>query len=102
MTRPTVRVALPYHLRNLAGVEAEVRLEVPGPPTMQAVLAALEEAYPVLRGTIRDPATGERRAFLRFFGARQDLSLRGMDEPLPPEVASGEEPFLVVGAVAGG
>ena len=97
-----IRVALPQHLRTLAGVEDEVRLEVDGRATQRAVLDALEATYPVLRGTIRDHGTGERRAFVRFFACGQDLSLAPPDTPLPDEVASGAEPFRVVGAMAGG
>jgi hypothetical protein len=97
-----IRVALPYHLRTLAGVDEEVSLEVPEPVTQRAVLDALEARYPMLRGTIRDHDTLRRRAFLRFFVCGQDVSLDPPDTPLPGEVASGGEPFLVVGAVAGG
>jgi hypothetical protein len=97
-----IRVVLPYHLRNLANVEEEVSVEVEGPVTQRAVLDALEARYPVLRGTIRDHDTRKRRAFLRFFACGQDISLDPPDAPLPGEVAGGREPFLVVGAVAGG
>ena len=97
-----IRVALPQHLRTLAGVEDEVRLEVDGRATQRAVLDALEATYPVLRGTIRDHGTGERRAFVRFFACGEDLSLAPPDDPLPDKVASGAEPFRVVGAMAGG
>ena len=97
-----IRVTLPHHLRNLARVDGEVRLDVPAPLTARAVLDALEEAYPVLRGTIRDHNTAERRDFVRFFACGQDLSLDSVDDPLPDKVASGEEPFRVVGAMAGG
>jgi hypothetical protein len=97
-----IRVVLPYHLRALAGVDEEVALEVEGPVTQRAVLDALEARYPMLRGTIRDHDTRRRRAFLRFFACGQDVSLDPPDVPLPPEIASGGEPFLVVGAVAGG
>jgi sulfur-carrier protein len=97
-----IRVTLPHHLRNLARVDGEVRLEVQAPPTARAVLDALEESYPVLRGTIRDHHTAERRDFIRFFACGQDLSLEPVDDPLPDAVASGEEPFRVVGAMAGG
>jgi hypothetical protein len=97
-----IRVELPYHLRNLAQVGTEVHLEVAGPVTQRAVLDALEAKYPVLRGTIRDYGTLKRRPFLRFFACNQDLSHHSPDEPLPADVASGKEPFLVVGAVAGG
>jgi hypothetical protein len=97
-----IRVTLPQHLRTLARVDGEVRLEVVDPPTARAVLDALEESYPALRGTIRDPRTAERRDFIRFFACGQDLSLEPVDEPLPDKVASGDEPFRVVGAMAGG
>jgi sulfur-carrier protein len=97
-----IRVVLPQHLRTLAGVDGEVSLEVAAEPTQRAVLDALEARYPVLRGTIRDHATAERRAFIRFFACGLDLSLAPADGPLPDEVASGAEPFRVVGAMAGG
>jgi len=97
-----IRVALPHHLRTLANVDGEVELELDGVPTKRAVVDALEATYPVLRGTIRDHATLERRAFIRFFACGQDLSLEPDDAPLPPEVAAGEEVFRVVGAMAGG
>jgi molybdopterin synthase sulfur carrier subunit len=97
-----IRVILPHHLRTLARVDGEVRLEVQDAPTPRTVLDALEASYPVLRGTIRDHASAERRAFVRFFACGKDISLDPMDEPLPDEVASGEEPFRVVGAMAGG
>jgi sulfur-carrier protein len=96
-----IRVALPFHLRTLARVEGEVRLEVEGPATQRAVLDALEARYPMLRGTIRDQAT-RRRALVRFFACGQDLSNDDPDTPLPEAVATGAEPFLVVGAMAGG
>ncbi len=97
-----IRVVLPYHLRNLAQVGSEVQLEVEGPITVRSVLDALELRYPMLRGTIRDHVTGQRRPFLRFFASEQDLSHEPPDTPLPERVASGEEPFMVVGAIAGG
>jgi molybdopterin synthase sulfur carrier subunit len=97
-----IRVTLPHHLRNLARVDGEVRLDVQEPLTPRAVLDALEETYPVLRGTIRDQQTAERRDFIRFFACGQDLSLEPVDDPLPDAVASGDEPFRVVGAMAGG
>jgi molybdopterin synthase sulfur carrier subunit len=97
-----IRVVLPTHLRTLARVEGEVSLEVPGPASRAAVLDALEAAYPVLRGTIRDQRTRERRPFLRFFACEQDLTHQPADAPLPEAVAAGAEPFLVVGAMAGG
>ncbi len=97
-----IRVALPYHLRNLARVEAEVSLEVAEPVTIRAVLDALEAKYPVLQGTIRDHGTLKRRPFIRFFACREDLSLEPPETLLPEAVASGKEAFLVVGAMAGG
>jgi sulfur-carrier protein len=97
-----IRVALPQHLRTLAGVDREVHLDVQELPTQRAVLDALEASYPVLRGTIRDHATAERRAFVRFFACGQDITLDSADDPLPEDVASGAEPFRVVGAIAGG
>ena len=97
-----IRVVLPYHLRTLARVGREVELQIDGPATLHSVLAALEAQYPVLRGTIRDPATQKRRAFIRFFACGQDLSHEPPDAPLPDEVATGAEPFMVVGAMAGG
>ena len=97
-----IRVVLPAHLRTLARVDGEVKVALEGPATVRAVLDALEAAYPMLRGTIRDHATRERRAFLRFFACEQDLSHEPVDTPLPDAVAQGTEPFLVVGAMAGG
>ena len=97
-----IRVILPFHLRNLAGVDAEVTLDVPPPVTQGSVLDALEARYPMLRGTIRDHITQQRRPLLRFFACEEDLSLEPPDSPLPEAVASGKEPFFVVGAVAGG
>lgn len=97
-----IRVVLPYHLRVLARVEGEVRLEVGEPVTQRAVLDALEARYPMLRGMIRDHQTQRRRALLRFFACQQDLSQEPPDAPLPAAVASGAEPFLIVGAMAGG
>ena len=97
-----IRVVLPHHLRTLAGVDGEVRLDLEEPPTQRTVLDALEAAYPVLRGTIRDHATAERRAFVRFFACGRDISLDPVDDPLPDDVSSGAEPFRVVGAMAGG
>lgn len=98
----TVRVQLPGHLRNLAHCDNEVRLQVDGAPTIAGVLDAVEAAYPVLRGTIRDQVSGKRRSFVRYFACNQDLSHEPSDTPLPAPVTSGEEPFLVVGAMAGG
>jgi molybdopterin synthase sulfur carrier subunit len=97
-----IRVMLPYHLRRLARVGDEVQLQVDGPATLRAVLDALEAGYPMLRGTIRDHGTQRRRPFLRFFACEQDLSLESPDASLPDAVASGAEPLMVVGAVAGG
>jgi hypothetical protein len=97
-----IRVVLPFHLRNLARVDGEVELEVASPVTIRAVLDVLEARYPVLRGTIRDHGTLKRRPFIRFFACQEDLSLESPETPLPDEVVSGAEPFLVVGAMAGG
>jgi hypothetical protein len=97
-----IRVVLPMHLRTLAQVSGEVSLDVEGPATQRSVLDALEARYPVLRGTIRDHVTRRRRAFLRFFACEEDLSHESPDAPLPDAVATGAEPFLVVGAIAGG
>ncbi|MFY9676349.1 MAG: MoaD/ThiS family protein [Terriglobales bacterium] len=97
-----IRVILPFHLRNLAQVSGEVLLEVPRPVTQRALLDALEERYPMLRGTIRDQVTKERRAFLRFFACAEDLTHEGPDAELPPAVVAGREPFVVLGAIAGG
>jgi hypothetical protein len=97
-----IRVVLPYHLRNLANVGAEVTVEVDGVVSARSVLDALELRYPVLRGTIRDHVTRQRRPFLRFFACEEDLSHDPVDDPLPAAVASGAEPFMVVGAIAGG
>jgi sulfur-carrier protein len=97
-----IRVYLPAHLRMLAGVSSEVELEVAGPITQRAILDALEARYPTLRGTIRDHATKRRRPFVRFFACEQDLSHESPDAPLPDAVVSGAEPFLIVGAMAGG
>jgi sulfur-carrier protein len=97
-----IRVELPNHLRTLAHVCREVTLEVVGPVTLRSVLDALEARYPMLRGTIRDHVTLERRAFLRFFACEEDLSHEPPDAPLPEAVASGKEPLLIIGAIAGG
>jgi sulfur-carrier protein len=97
-----IRVVLPFHLRTLAHVGTEVSLEVAAPVTQRSVLDALEARYPMLRGTIRDHDTKQRRPFLRFFACEEDLSHNSPDEPLPEAVASGKEPFLVIGAIAGG
>ena len=97
-----IRVVLPYHLRNLARVDGEVQIEVGSPTTVRSVLDALEKRYPVLRGTIRDHDTLRRRPFVRFFACKEDLSLESPDTLLPDAVVSGAEPFLIVGAMAGG
>ena len=97
-----IRIVLPFHLRNLARVEDEIRLDVAEPVTIGSVLDALEGKYPVLRGTIRDHGTLKRRPFIRFFACKEDLSLEPPGTLLPGEVVRGEEPFLVVGAMAGG
>ncbi len=97
-----IRVVLPQHLRTLSRVSGDVELDVEGPATMRSVLDALEARYPMLRGTIRDHVTLERRPFLRFFACAQDLSLESPDAPLPEAVASGVEPFYIIGAIAGG
>ncbi len=97
-----IRIILPTHLRNLAHVGSEVTLEVAAPITQRSVLDALEARYPMLRGTIRDHVTLQRRAFLRFFACEEDLSHEQPDNPLPEAVASGKEPFIVIGAIAGG
>jgi hypothetical protein len=97
-----IRIVLPNHLRRLAHVADEVQIDVVGPATQRSVLDALEARYPMLRGTIRDHTTQKRRPFMRFFACEQDLSHEMPDEPLPHAVASGAEPFMVVGAIAGG
>lgn len=97
-----IRVILPQHLRALAHVGSEVTIEVEGQPTLRSVLDALEARYPMLRGTIREHGTLQRRAFLRFFACEEDLSHESPDAPLPEAVASGKEPFIVIGAIAGG
>ena len=97
-----IRVELPFHLRTLAHLDGEVRLDVTGPVTQCAVLDALEARYPMLRGAIRDHATKRRRPFLRFFACGQDLSHESPGAPLPDAIATGAEPFMVVGAIAGG
>ncbi len=97
-----IRVVLPQHLRTLAHVGGEVTLEVSGPVTQRSILDALENSYPMLRGTIRDHVTQERRPFLRFFACQEDWSHESPDAPLPAEVMSGKEPFLIIGAIAGG
>ena len=97
-----IRVTLPYHLRNLARVDGEVQLQIEGPATVGSVLDALEAKFPVLCGTIRDHVTLKRRPFVRFFACEQDLSLEQPDTALPEPVTSGAEPFMIVGAMAGG
>lgn len=97
-----IRVGLPAHLRSLAGADGDVELSVEGPATQRTVLDALEACYPMLRGTLRDHVTKERRPFVRFFACGEDLSHESLDAPLPDAVAMGAEPFLVVGAIAGG
>ena len=97
-----IRVVLPHHLRTLAQVDREIELTVEGPVTQRSVLDALEAQYPMLRGTMRDHVTKKRRPFLRFFACQQDLSNESPDAPLPDAVASGSEPYLVIGAMAGG
>jgi sulfur-carrier protein len=97
-----IRVELPAHLRTLARVESEVEVHVEGPATQRSILDAVEAAYPMLRGTIRDHVTQQRRPFLRFFACAQDLSHESPDAPLPDAVAQGSEPFLIMGAIAGG
>ena len=97
-----IRVVLPFHLRNLARVDGEVELDVAVPVTVRAVLDELEMRYPVLRGTIRDHGTLKRRPFVRFFACKEDVSLEPPETPLPDEIVNGAEPFLIVGAMAGG
>ncbi len=97
-----IRIELPHHLRTLAHINGEVKLAVEGPATQRSILDALEACYPMLRGTIRDRVTRQRRPFVRFFACEQDLSHERPDAPLPDAVASGAEPFFVVGAIAGG
>lgn len=97
-----IRVVLPYHLRTLARVGAEITLDIKGPVTQRTVLDALEATYPMLSGTIRTHASLERRPFLRFYACGEDVSLESPDTPLPEAIAKGSEPFLVIGAIAGG
>lgn len=101
-TQATVRVCLPYHLRNLAQVGSEVSVAVTRPVSIQSILDAVETSYPMLRGTIRDYDSRSRRPFLRFFACEEDFSLSPADTELPTEIASGGEPFLIIGAIAGG
>jgi hypothetical protein len=98
----TIRVVIPHHLRNLARTGKEVQLEIDGAVTQAAILDELERRYPMLKGTIRDHTTKKRRAFIRFFACEQDLSHEPVDAPVPDEVIAGKEPFLIVGAMAGG
>ena len=100
--RDTVRVVLPAHLRAMANVQGEISVEISGEVTQRAVLDAVEEQFPMLLGTIRDRATAKRRAFVRFFGCGEDLSHEEPDAPLPDRIVRGEEPFMVIGAMAGG
>ena len=97
-----IHVVLPFHLRNLARVDGEVQLEVADPATIRSVLDALETRYPVLRGTVRDHVTLKRRPFVRFFACKEDMSLESPDTLLPEPIVKGEEPFLIIGAMAGG
>jgi molybdopterin synthase sulfur carrier subunit len=97
-----IRVVIPFHLRTLARVDGDVELDAGSHPTVASVLDALEAKYPVLKGTVRDHVTLKRRPFIRFFACKEDLSLEPADTPLPVEIKSGEEPFLIIGAMAGG
>lgn len=97
-----IRVELPFHLRTLSGTHEELRLDVPAPVTINSILDALEAKYPMLRGTIRDHGTLIRRPFLRFYACNRDLSNEPPDTPLPPQITAGTEPFLIIGAIAGG
>jgi sulfur-carrier protein len=98
----TIRIVLPYHLRNLARVEGELQLEVAAPVTMASVLEAIESRFPVLRGTIRDHGTLKRRPFIRFFACKEDWSHEPTDSPLPEAITKGQEPLMIIGAIAGG
>jgi len=102
MIKAMIRVVMPAHLRTLAGVRGDVTVEVEGEVTRRAILDALETQYPMLRGTIREHVSGERRPFLRFFACGEDVTHQSPDTPLPKEIASGTEPFYVIGAIAGG
>lgn len=97
-----IRLELPFHLRTLSGAPSELRLDIPAPITLNSVLDAVESQYPMLRGTIRDHTTKKRRDFLRFFACNQDFSNAPPDTLLPPQIAAGTEPFLIIGAIAGG
>lgn len=102
LNAPMIRIVLPYHLRTLARVDGEVQIEVPAPITIRATIDALEARFPMLRGTIRDHGTLQRRPFIRFFACKEDLSLDPPETPLPAAVLAGTEPFCIVGAMAGG
>ena len=102
MTTAVIRVELPYHLQNLARVGPEISLEVEGPVTARSIVDVIEARYPMLCGTIRDHVTKQRRPFLRYFGCQKDLSHDSIDTPLPEAIASGDEPFIIWGAIAGG
>jgi hypothetical protein len=97
-----IRVVMPAHLRTLSGVSGDVTVEVDGEVTRQKILDALEARYPMLRGTIREHVSGQRRPFLRFFACGEDITHKSPGDPLPPEIASGDEPFYIIGAIAGG
>ena len=97
-----IRVQLPFHLRNLAKIDGELQIEVPPPVTVGSTISAIEARYPMLRGTIRDHGTLKRRPFIRFFACKEDLSLDPPETPLPEAIVKGEEPFMIVGAIAGG
>jgi molybdopterin synthase sulfur carrier subunit len=97
-----IRVIIPYHLKTLSGISGEVQLDVPSPVTVRAILDALETRYPMLRGTIRDHVSGKRRDFIRFYACEQDFSNEPADAELPLSIATGAEPFLIIGAIAGG
>ena len=97
-----IRVQLPFHLRKLAHIDGELQIEAPPPVTIGSTIAAIENRYPMLRGTIRDHGTLKRRPFIRFFGCKEDLSLEPWDTPLPEPILKGAEPFLIIGAIAGG
>jgi molybdopterin synthase sulfur carrier subunit len=102
MIRAMIRVVIPSHLRTLAGIRGEVTLEIDGQVTRRSILDALEKQYPMLRGTILEHVSGERRPFLRFFACSEDVTHESPDAPLPQEIASGVEPFFIIGAIAGG
>ena len=102
MNPAIIRVKIPYHLRNLAQIDGELSLGIVGPVSQRTVVDAIEARYPMLRGTIRDHSTGQRRPFLRFYACERDLTHDGADAPVPDEVASGKEPLFIIGAIAGG